>query len=183
MMETLNRHFREIAGAAFQRHGFASVELAAQWGAIVGDELAKFCAPEKIRWPHAVGKDAPKQGGTLHVKAYEGRALELHYHAPRIVERVNQFFGYRAVSVVKFLPTQTLAPKPSLPKPVMGAEARKAWAKNLEDIADPDLAAALQRFAVHAAPHGPRPSPAHTRFSTAENRVLSQPSTSSRKIP
>lgn len=175
MMETLNRHFREIAQAAFQRHGFASAELAAQWPAIAGDSVAAISAPGKISWPRANDKSAQKQGGTLTLNAAQGRALELQYATPRIIERVNQFLGYRAITAIKVIQSDfspQVASKPQAPAPA------PAWEETLAAIAEPELQAALRRMAAHAAPKGP----SKKSFSTGENRVLSQQLTSSRTV-
>ncbi len=180
MMETLNRHFREIALAAFQRHGFASAELAAQWPAIAGDSAAAISAPGKISWPRANDKSAQKQGGTLTLNAAQGRALELQYAAPRIIERVNQFLGYRAITAIKVIQGDFAA---QTPRRVAPAKTSSSWEESLADINEPELQEALRRMAAHAAPLGPNPSkPAKQGFSTGENRVLSQQLTSSRTV-
>ena len=183
-METLNRHFREIALAAFQRHGFASAELAAQWPAIAGEQAAAISAPGKISWPRANDKSTQKQGGTLTLNAAQGRALELQYAVPRIIERVNQFLGYRAITAIKVIQSDFA---PHLAKTMEVARSTPGWDKSLADIHDPDLQAALKRMAAHAAPKGPNPpgdreAGAKHGFSTGENRVLSQQLTSSRTV-
>lgn len=175
MMETLNRHFREIALAAFQRHGFASAELAAQWPAIAGDSVATISAPGKISWPRANDKSAQKQGGTLTLNAAQGRALELQYATPRIIERVNQFLGYRAITAIKIIQADF---SPVVRHSVVPASPSPAWEESLAAIAEPELQAALRRMAAHAAPKGP----SDKSFSTGENRVLSQQLTSSRTV-
>jgi hypothetical protein len=175
MMETLNRHFREIAQAAFQRNGFASAELAAQWAVIAGDSVAAISAPGKISWPRSNDKSAQKQGGTLTLNAAQGRALELQYASPRIIERVNQFLGYRAITAIKVIQSDFA---PQVARKVAAPQASPAWEEKLAEIKDPELQAALRRMAAHAAPQGP----AQKSFSTGENRVLSQQLTSSRTV-
>ena len=172
-METLNRHFREIALAAFQRHGFASAELAAQWPAIAGDSVAAISAPGKISWPRANDKSAQKQGGTLTLNAAQGRALELQYATPRIIERVNQFLGYRAITAIRVIQSDF---SPQVKHSITAPSPSPAWEESLATIAEPELQAALRRMAAHAAPKGP----SGKSFSTGENRVLSQQLTSSR---
>jgi hypothetical protein len=175
MMETLNRHFREIALAAFQRHGFASAELAAQWPAIAGDSVAAMSAPGKISWPRANDKSAQKQGGTLTLNAAHGRALELQYATPRIIERVNQFLGYRAITAIKVIQSDFA---PQVQRNVAAPLPSPAWEESLAGIEEPELQSALRRMAAHAAPKGP----SKKSFSTGENRVLSQQLTSSRTV-
>jgi hypothetical protein len=176
-METLDKHFRILAKAAFTRHGFASEQLISQWDVVVGPGFSEFCRPDKINWPKSAPENARKAGGTLVIRAAAGRGLELQYEIPRIMERVNQFLGYGAITAIKIVQSNfpTPAPKPT-PRPVT-PEAIQAWAENIDDIADEDLRAALARLAAHAAPNGPKPS-----LSTGENRDWSKPTTSSRKL-
>jgi hypothetical protein len=176
-METLDKHFRNLAKAAFVRHGFASEQLISQWDVIVGQPFAAFSVPDKIKWPRNAEENARKTGGTLILRAAAGRGLELHYEAPRIIERVNQFLGYGAITSLKIVQS-SLQPEPAKPTPrPIAPEAAKAWQAKIDDIADDELKAALSRLAAHAAPNGPKPS----TFSTGENRDWSLPSTSVRK--
>jgi hypothetical protein len=177
-MQTIDKHFRNLAKAAFQRHGFASEQLAAQWRVIVGEQVAAISRPEKIKWPRGNDASGHQSGGTLQVKAQAGRALELHYETPRIIERVNQFLGYGAITALKVTPDNAPLPEPKIPRKLMKPEAAKAWAENFDDIEDPDLKAALSKLASFSAPNGPKRT-----FSTGVNRVLSPSPNSSRKTP
>lgn len=142
-METLSKHFREITKAAFARHGFAQADVVANWEAIVGSDLAKVSAPERIRWPRGAGEEAQKQGGTLIIRAAAGRALELQYEASRITGRINSFFGYGAIAAIKVMqsqqPAASSAGPPALPeKPVCE--------QSLASLDEGPLKAALERL-------------------------------------
>ena len=175
-MQTIDKHFRNLAKAAFQRHGFASEQLVARWRVIVGDEVAAICRPEKIKWPRGNNASGHQSGGTLLLKAVAGRALELHYESPRIIEKVNQFLGYGAIAALKVSPDNSPPPPTKIPRKPMKSEAAKAWAENFDGIEDPDLKAALAKLASFSAPNGPK-----LAFSTGANRVLSPSPNSSRK--
>ncbi len=82
---------REASG----KRGFAEIRVLTDWDAIMGETLAKACRPVKIA--HHRGADL---GATLVVLAEGARAPEVEMLAPRIVERVNGYYGYRAVSRV-----------------------------------------------------------------------------------
>jgi hypothetical protein len=157
-METLDKHFRTLAKAAFARHGFASEQLISQWDAVVGPAIGSICLPDKIKWPKTAGENARKTGGTLVLRAAQGLALELQYEIPRIIERVNQFLGYGAVTEIKVLQGQiSVKPAKKIAAPV-NAKAAAAWRIKIQDIADDRLKAALARLAAHAAPNGPKPT-------------------------
>ena len=175
-MQTIDKHFRTLAKAAFERHGFANEQLVSGWAAIVGADMAAISAPDKIKWPRISVNNTRQIGGTLVLRAAAGRGLELHYEAPRIIERVNQYLGYGAITTLKVVQSGLPMKQPPIPRKPMKPEAAKAWAAKFEDIADEDLKAALARLARFTAPNGPK-----LTFSTGEIRVLSHPPTSSRK--
>lgn len=176
-METLDKHFRVLAKAAFVRHGFASEQLISQWSVIIGQPFASYCVPDKINWPRSATDASPKIGGTLVLRAVSGRGLDLQYEGPRIIERVNQFLGYGAITALKIMQDSLVVeqPKPA-PRPI-SAQAKQAWQEKIDDIADNELKAALARLAAHAAPNGPKAP----TFSTGENRDWPLSPTSDRK--
>jgi len=75
----------------------------ARWPDIVGGALAQYCEPERIKWPRGAGETAQKLGGTLVIRAEPGRGLDLQYQSHQIIERINQFYGYGAVTSVKIM--------------------------------------------------------------------------------
>jgi hypothetical protein len=172
-MESLNRHFAALSKAAFERHGFASLELAAQWRVIVGDCAAAQAHPEKINWPRQAAAKA-KLGGTLVLRSPAALALDIHYDIPRLIDRVNQYLGHAAISAIKVLKSAeapALKPLRRIPSP----SATKAWENQFEsNISDPDLKSALARLGSAIKPQGP--------FSTGENTGFAPPPTSSRKL-
>ena len=146
-MDRLDKHFRKLTKPVFSRYGFAYAEVLSQWSAIVGEELGRVSVPERIRWPRATGSsgDGVKRGGTMVLRVSQGRALEFQHMVPRIVERINGFYGYEAIIALKILQgTVTLpaAPKrqsaPEIKPEVLGAHA--------EAIHDEALRAALLRL-------------------------------------
>lgn len=86
----LGRRLSETAA----RRGFAEPDILLRWGEIVGVDIAGDCQPVQISY----GRAAPGLGATLLVRARGARATEIEHRAPQIVERVNAFYGYRAVS-------------------------------------------------------------------------------------
>ncbi len=137
-METLGKHFQNLTKAAFERHGFAQADLLSQWQAIVGDDVAAIARPEKIKWPHKTD-GGQRAGGTLIVRAQPGRSLDLHYQTPRMMSRINQYFGYEAVIAVKVL-TSTDTPGKNVPKLTIDTATIRP---QLTGIEEPELQDAL----------------------------------------
>jgi hypothetical protein len=136
-METLNKHFRTLTKNVFQKHGFQQADILARWAEIAGPEIAAAARPERIRWPK--GAEAAKQGGTLHLVAKAGRALDVQYAVPQIISRINSYIGFGAVSAVKVIASQEMPPTPKPSKPAVQAP-------HISGITDGDLQSALSRL-------------------------------------
>ena len=155
-MDTLDKYFRNLTRQAFARYGFAYAEVIARWPEIVGEDLARVSRPDRIRWPRGAAA-AEKSGGTLLVGAAPGRALELQYEVPRIIERVNRFYGHGAIAAVKV--TTLARPPPSPPKPPP-VSTNPVPVQLVAPISDDRLKAALTQLGASVAvraqtsPHG-----------------------------
>jgi hypothetical protein len=146
-MQTLDKPFRELTQAAFSRYGFAYGELLGQWPAIAGASVAQICRPERIAWPRQAGDSRQRQGGTLHLRALAGRALELHYETPRLIERINAFYGYGAITAIKLRQAAALPTAQAIARPCgLDAGAAAALEAELAGIGDDSLREALRRL-------------------------------------
>lgn len=141
-METLHKHFRELTREVFARHGFAQGDLIANWTDVVGPELAAISAPERIKSPRGAAAGAVS-GATLHLRAAPGRALDLSYAAPRLIERVNAFLGFGAISAVK---VNAAASWRQTPPPPLGPAINPPDDQRLATISDEELRNALLRL-------------------------------------
>ena len=142
-METLDKHFRDLTRAAFARYGFAESELTGRWAEIAGAELARVTTPERIKWPRGAGESTQKSGGTLIVRAAPGRGLEVSYAIPQIIERINRFLGYGAVTSVKVVQAGSW---PGVTKATAAAPVIIPHQQQIAAIADEGLRAALERL-------------------------------------
>lgn len=146
LMQTLDKEFRALTRAAFARYGFAYADLITQWPAIIGEHLAQWCEPERIKWPRS-GTDERKQGGTLVIRVAPGRGLDLQHETPQIIDRINSFYGYSAISAVRIMQGTLSGKKATRPTaPELGPEQAKALEARIEAVADPDLKEALRRL-------------------------------------
>jgi hypothetical protein len=105
--------------------GFATTTLLSQWPAIVGSELAQFTAPDRVVWPKALrdGEDAAPKGwrdeGAILVLRVDGpRAIEVQHRSGKILERVNTYFGYRAITEMRILQAPVRRSEPPSPVPI-----------------------------------------------------------------
>ena len=154
-MDRIDKHFRQLTKAVFSRYGFAYGEVLSRWSAIVGEELGAMSAPERIRWPRASapGAGGRKMGGTMLLRVADGRGLEFQHLVPRIIERINAFYGYEAVTAVKVLQGGLAVPSAPARKSAANSASSAAnsaspegGAPSLEAIEDEALRAALLRL-------------------------------------
>ncbi len=140
-METLDKHFRKLTEPVFKKHGFARSDLAAHWAQIVGEQTAAISTPERIRWPRGL---EDKASGTLFLKVQAGRGLDVEYAAAGILERINRFLGYQAVSQLKV--TQVHDFHKSSKQQRQPAVASAIVLSQVSTIQDPELQLALARL-------------------------------------
>lgn len=76
------------------RRGFAELRLLTEWRAVVGEASSRACRPVKVTY----GGRGPGLGATLVVTCEGARAPEVEARKVEIIDRVNAFYGYRAVS-------------------------------------------------------------------------------------
>ena len=135
----------EIGRAAFRRYGFIQSSVVSRWAEIVGDRYAAVSLPESIRFPRG-----EKEGGTLHLLVTGAYATLMQHIAPDIIERVNRFFGYGAVSHIRFR-QGTVTPKEDkgkrTPLPHSLRPAPIQLGENLRDIGDAELNRVLESLA------------------------------------
>ena len=85
---------------AFAKQGFATTGLVTHWPEIVGAEIADHAEPMRMVWPRRVHEDDPDPA-TLVLRVDGPVALEIQHMSGVIIERVNRFFGWRAVGRVQ----------------------------------------------------------------------------------
>lgn len=131
-----------IGRAAFYRFGFVQSAVVSRWHEIVGPRYAEASAPESIRFP--AGR---RDEGTLTLTVESAFAPMLQQVVPEVMERVNRFFGYRAVVRVILRHGQIASVKPS--KPVNRADVKvpDELVSDLPAIADEELRARLESLA------------------------------------
>lgn len=134
-----------IGRTAFRRFGFVQSSVVTRWPEIVGAAHARHSCPESIRFPAG-----EKTEGTLHLVVSPGHAPLISHVIPEIIERVNRFFGYRAVAQVRLRQGVVQAPSAST-APAAAPPSVKAvpieLGESLRDIGDPELRAVLESLA------------------------------------
>ena len=113
--------------AVFAKQGFVSTELVTRWAEIVGADIAEHCEPDKIQWPRPTDGETP-QPGVLVLRAEGPAAVEIQHLSGVILEKVNRFFGWRAVARIQIrqAPLKRQVKKAAPPAPDPATVARSA---------------------------------------------------------
>jgi hypothetical protein len=141
----------KLTRKAFETFGFSTATLLTDWSTIVGEQIAGYAVPERIKWPRgaAVSEDAEpdtrgRSGAVLVLRVDPARALDLEYKRQQVLERINAYFGYRAVAELRLLQAPVTAVTKAAPAP--RREVPPCEAPELAGIADERLRGALQRL-------------------------------------
>jgi hypothetical protein len=142
-MKSLASTVSKVAAPVLGKRGFGEAELILEWQTIIGEELARSTLPLKLSFAKGERTD-----GTLNLRVVSAAAPEIRHLEPQIIDRINTFFGYKAVGRLKL--TQGPMPNPPVrrakpPRPLDRAETQ-ALEHSLEGIADPELRAVLERW-------------------------------------
>jgi hypothetical protein len=129
-------------GDAFARQGFASREIVTHWPDIVGHEIAAHAEPVRMQWPRSPQGTEP---ATLILRVEGPAAIEIQHQAGLVVERVNRFFGWRAVDRLALRQAPLRGRRKPPPRPAADPEAAQRVAQTLA-IKDAPLRVALGRL-------------------------------------
>lgn len=84
----------------YARRGFASTALVRIWPEIVGHQFADCTMPEKIRWNDG---NHGGRSGILTIRVDGPKAVYLQHETMQILERLNRFFGFRAIQDINII--------------------------------------------------------------------------------
>lgn len=88
----------KLTRPALKKRGFAAADILLHWDRIVGRQLAQYSCPEKLGFARQSNRDA-----VLKLRVAPGHAPEIMHLEPQIVEKINAFFGYRAVARLQLI--------------------------------------------------------------------------------
>jgi hypothetical protein len=146
----------KLTQTAFEKFGFSTAALLTDWPTIVGPKLAQYTVPDRIKWPRGVEHhdgeltngpttSGPRRGATLCILVEPARALDVQYQGALIIDRINSYFGYRAIAELR-LQQECVAHVPDLAPPIRKPVPLLPPDPVLSAIPDDSLRAALQRL-------------------------------------
>jgi hypothetical protein len=108
--KAVGSYIPRLTRKAFEKYGFSTAALLMDWSRIVGAEVADVAIPERLKWPPQIASGGERGEGTkgrsaatLVLRVDPARALEVDYRGRQIIERINGYFGYRAIAELRLI--------------------------------------------------------------------------------
>lgn len=145
-MRPLSEATARIAGKSFERKYIALGRIVNSWREIVGDKLADKAQPVKIHYRKS--KDKKKPDATLEIATSSADATLLHYQKDLILERINQIFGERWITSLRFvnIPSNTAHKTAKKPKAPLTENEKKTLSDMVFEIEDDTLRDRLENL-------------------------------------
>lgn len=158
--KTVGQFLPKLTKRVFEKYGFATAQVATDWASIVGTKIAEMASPERIIWPRSAAQaavaaeadlDCGRAAATLVLRVQPAYALEMQYQAEQIAERVNAYFGYRAIARVRIVQGDFYRrPQPKAAQTVPAAAGGQSTVKaGAGGVKNPALQSALDRLAAN----------------------------------
>ena len=140
----------DVTRPAFRRHNPASAQIVADWDIIVGPKVASMTVPRRL------------SRGVLTIVCAGPAAMDLHYMAIEVINRINTHLGGLPVHTLKF--TQAGMPRKPPSTPLSPPEAIHEAQAAVAGLPDGDLKSALAALgrvvigrAMHPTRHAKKP--------------------------
>ena len=142
-MRAIAAEIPQIAATALGKRGFGEAQLVTQWDAVMGTELAGKLAPDRLSFSRG-----ERSEGTLRLRVASAFAVEAQHLEPVIIERINGFFGYRAVARIILVqgPTEARGRAGAAAASALSAAEQGALDQGLAAMPDSELRQALRRL-------------------------------------
>lgn len=93
----LTKEVKNVIRPVLGARGFSGVDILENWVEILGADLSQGIIPEKLTF-----EKEGRTHGTLHVKSAGGAfAMLFEHQKARVIQRINTYFGYPAVSQIR----------------------------------------------------------------------------------
>jgi hypothetical protein len=128
-----------VAGQVFSKKYIMLGRLVTRWAEIVGSDLGDKTQPVKIRY-YKKKNEQEKPQASLDISCSTADATLLHYRKDLILERINQMFGSRWITAVRFVPVAANASLPRVKrKKLLTADERSQIACAVDGIRDEEI--------------------------------------------
>ena len=103
--QSVAQSFSDTAKKLLGKNGFVELDIITNWKKIIGEKTARYVNPLTIDF-----KKGQRDKGILNLSVESGSfALEIGHKKNLIIEKINSYFGYIAVSDIKIFQTNQSA--------------------------------------------------------------------------
>ncbi|PPR49068.1 MAG: hypothetical protein CFH23_00149 [Alphaproteobacteria bacterium MarineAlpha6_Bin1] len=131
----------KILKTKLKKVNFVEMSVIKNWKEIVGDDIAKNCWPIKIFF-----SDGNNSNGKIAIKVKRGWSLEIEYKNQEIIEKLNQYFGYKAISKINIIQNFEEYTVESKKNKIEKKITKKKFFKEITNIKQPKLQKALLKL-------------------------------------
>jgi len=131
----------KILKTKLKKANFVDISVIKNWKEIVGDDIAKNCWPIKIFF-----SDGNNSNGKITIKVKRGWSLEIEYKNQEIIEKLNQYFGYKAISKINIIQNFEEYAVESKKNKIEKKITKKKFFKEITNIKQPKLQKALLKL-------------------------------------
>ena len=131
----------KILKTKLKKVNFVDMSVIKNWKEIVGDDIAKNCWPIKIFF-----SDGNNSNGKIAIKVKRGWSLEIEYKNQEIIEKLNQYFGYKAISKINIIQNFEEYTVESKKNKIEKKITKKKFFKEITNIKQPKLQKALLKL-------------------------------------
>ncbi len=131
----------KILKTKLKKANFVDISVIKNWKEIVGDDIAKNCWPIKIFF-----SDGNNSNGKIAIKVKRGWSLEIEYKNQEIIEKLNQYFGYKAISKINIIQNFEEYTVESKKNKIEKKITKKKFFKEITNIKQPKLQKALLKL-------------------------------------
>ena len=139
--KTIGTNVTKIVKPLISKRGFGNSEIINNWVNIVGDKLAQNITPQKISYNSNSNLD-----GVLLLRVNSSSvALEIQYIGKQIINKINTYFGFRAIGRIKIIQGPIPTPEKKIANKIktVANTDKIELEKKLNSVKDPDLRVAL----------------------------------------
>ena len=136
----IGKSLPKIINRDIKRKNFIQFSLLNNWESIVGKKISKFCKPDKIIFSHTKNIN-----GTVFLKTIRGRSLEIEFQSEEIIEKLNQYFGYKAINKISIIQEFNIK-KSEITKKKISIEVKKNQINEIDKIKKLNLKKALKNL-------------------------------------
>ncbi len=148
-LRPLSDSIARLTKGTFTRKFISLGRILSSWPEIVGEDLAGRTQPVKLHYRKPKNAaESPK--ASLDIAVSSADATALHYQKDLILERINQLFGERWVSSIRFVHVAANAPAErdpySAPPAALSEEEKQRVNQMVADIGDEEIRKRLEKL-------------------------------------